>query len=101
MAISPDGGNRMQLKIREMQAAFKKLSMIRKQSRHHEHAYLLVNGKQVVRTRVSHGKGDIPLPVIRQICHQFHLNDKQFNELKSCSMDLKEYLQILREKEFF
>ncbi|MEW6095898.1 MAG: hypothetical protein AB1567_05155 [bacterium] len=70
-----------------------------RRGKHHDHAYYFtVKDRQVVRTRVSHGKGDIPMPAFYQILHQFHLNVEQFIQLKDCPLDIQGYLKILKSK---
>ena len=87
----------MQLKIADMQKIFKKLDMRVKDS-HHKNAYFYYEGKQVFKTRVSHGKGDIPKPVVEQIINQFYLKKNQFKALKECPLTCEGYVAILKEK---
>jgi hypothetical protein len=59
-------------------------------------AWLVHNGKTVVRTRRSFGNGKyLPADKIRQ---QLKVNETQFAGLISCHVSKEEYLQILSAK---
>lgn len=87
----------MQLKVTDMQKIFRKLKMRVKES-HHRNAYFYYEGKQVLKTRVSHGRGDIPKPVIEQIINQFYLRKDQFINLRKCPLTYEDYVTILKGK---
>lgn len=60
------------------------------------HAWLVYEGKVVVRTRRSHGKGKyVPADKIR--C-QLKVNESQFSGLISCHISKEDYIKILMEK---
>jgi len=69
-----------------------------KEKPHHKNAYFYYEGKQILKTRISHGKGDIPMPVIEQIINQFYLKKDQFAALKKCPLSYEDYVTILKEK---
>jgi hypothetical protein len=52
-------------------------------------------GRIVTRTRRSHGNKDLPSNLIRQ---QLKLDEKQFAGMLSCSLSLKDYIEILKGK---
>lgn len=87
----------MQLKKREIEGAFNKLRMDIAKT-HHKMAYFEYEGVQYLKTRISHGKGDIPKSVIARIRKQLELNQIQFTELVKCPLGYNEYVEILKEK---
>ncbi len=87
----------MQVKKRKVRRAFSKLRMDMKQS-HHKNAYFSYNGVQYLKTRVSHGEGDIPGIVARRIQKQLYLNQNQFKTLIKCPLGYDEFVIILKEK---
>ena len=85
----------MPLKAREFDAIVAKLGMTTRQSDHF-HAWLEVDGRVVVRTRRSHGSGDLPASdLIRQ---QLKVNEQQLGGLIDCSMRRDEYIAHLRSR---
>ncbi len=58
-------------------------------------AWFEYQGKAVVYTKRSHGNKDLPANLIRQ---QLKVNETQFAGLLSCSVDLAQYVDILRSK---
>ena len=63
-----------------MQSVFAKLKMRIKET-HNKNAYFEYNGIVYLKTRISHGKGDIPSSVVERIRKQFLLNQGQFSDL--------------------
>ncbi len=87
----------MQLKKREMRSVFSKLKM-RIAHTHHKIAYFEYKGTEYLKTRVSHGQGDIPKPVIDRIRKQLFLNRSQFKDLVKCPLGYDEFVVILKGK---
>ena len=58
-------------------------------------AWFEFGGKVLTRTKRSHGNKDLPANLIRQ---QLKLNEKQLSGILSCSLQLADYVQILKEK---
>lgn len=62
----------------------------------HLHAWLVVDGRIVVRTRRSNGRGELPaVPLIQK---QLHLNSREFTEAVSCTLTSDGYRQLLKKK---
>lgn len=59
-------------------------------------AWLEHDGRVVLRTRRSHGSGD--LPAAHSIRQQLKLNETQLREAVSCSITRDGYIEILRNK---
>lgn len=87
----------MQLKKREVRSAFSKLRM-RIEHTHHKIAYFEYNGIQYLKTRVSHGEGEIPKPVVERIRKQLFLNQLQFRDLVKCPLGYDEFVAVLKDK---
>lgn len=87
----------MQLKKREIRSVFSKLRM-RIESSHHKNAYFKYKGIEYLKTRVSHGEGEIPKPVIERIRKQLFLNQSQFRDLVKCPLGYDEFVIILKGK---
>ncbi len=87
----------MQLKKREMRSVFSKLKM-RVEKTHHKIAYFEYKGIEYLKSRISHGEGDIPKPVVERIRKQLYLNQSQFNELVKCPLGYDEFISILKDK---
>ena len=59
-------------------------------------AWLEHEGKIIIRTRRSHGSGDVPMAdAIRQ---QLKLNEDQLRDAVDCTMTRAKYLDVLRSK---
>jgi hypothetical protein len=65
---------------------------------HHKNAYFEYNGKLHLKTRISHGKGDIPKPVIERIRKQLFLDHSQFKDLVNCPLGYEEFVEILKDR---
>ncbi|HFD40553.1 MAG TPA: hypothetical protein ENJ31_11985 [Anaerolineae bacterium] len=87
----------MQLKKRQAQAVLDKLHM-QVRSTHHKMGTFVYEGRPILRTRVSFGRGDIPGPVVARFRGQLKLNEQQFRELIKCPLDYDGYVEILKEK---
>jgi hypothetical protein len=87
----------MQLKKREVEQIFNKLKLQVKPT-HHKIASLYYNGKFILTTRLSFGRGDIPGHITDKIRGQLHLNEEKFRDLVNCPLDYDGYITILKEK---
>jgi hypothetical protein len=79
---------------REFDRVINKFGMQVKQT-HHVLAWLVHDGKIVVRTRRSQGRKDPPAELVRK---QLHLDQRQLADAVECTLGLDAYLGILREK---
>jgi len=87
----------MTIKAREFDHLVEKLQL-RTRDSGDRLAWLEHEGKVVVRTRRSFGKGDVPLQhAIRQ---QLKLNEEELHRAVACKLSREEYLDILRRKGF-
>ena len=59
-------------------------------------AWLVVDGKVVVRTRRSNKSGDLPMH--HSIRQQLKLDDSQLRKAVRCTLDRESYIDILRDK---
>jgi len=83
------------IKARDFDAVVKKFRF-EVDNTHHRRAWLIYGGKTVVKTRRSHGSGDLPMQdAIRQ---QLKLNENQLAEAISCTLDFDGYIKILQAK---
>ena len=60
-------------------------------------AWFEYEGKRITRTKLSHGKGDLPCG--DQIRQQLKLNVHQLRGIIDCHLGLKDYVDILRKKD--
>jgi hypothetical protein len=83
------------MKVHEFEKIVNKLGMETRNS-YDRLAWLVHEGRTIIRTRRSHGKGKyVPQDKIRQ---QLKVNESQFSGLISCSVSKEDYLRILNEK---
>jgi hypothetical protein len=87
----------MQLKKREAEILFSKLQFVIKTS-HHKSAVLYYEGRAILRTRISHGQGDIPPVVVAKMRNQLKVTEAQLRELIACSMSYEDYIAVLKAK---
>ncbi|MFN0244423.1 MAG: hypothetical protein ACKVWV_16165 [Planctomycetota bacterium] len=59
------------------------------------HAWLVVDGKTVVKTKRSHGRGDVLHNKVRT---QLKLNERELQEAVDCTLSRAGYVEILRAK---
>lgn len=57
------------------------------------HAWLEIEGKTIVRTKRSHGNKGAPFDFVRK---QLHLSADQLRDAVDCSLELDDYIEILR-----
>ena len=87
------------MKTREILKLFDKLQMKIREGRD-TLAFLVVNGKIVLWTRVPHKKGDIKGKLQYFIRQQLKLNEKEYRDLIKCIIYREEYIEILKKKGF-
>ena len=61
-------------------------------------AYLNVDGKLILSTRRSHGRGKMSDNIATFIRQQMKLNEDQFRDAINCPMDRKKYIDVLKAK---
>lgn len=61
-------------------------------------AWFVYQGKKVLKTKRSHGRGEIKGNVAYLIRQQLKLSEDQFRELIACPLQRDEYIEILRGK---
>jgi len=66
----------------------------------HRIAWFIYNGRKILRTQRSHGRGELKGRIPDLIRQQLKLNEEQFRELVACPLGKEEYIQILRQKNF-
>ncbi|MCE7987234.1 MAG: hypothetical protein DYG89_39185 [Caldilinea sp. CFX5] len=84
----------MQLKKREAETLFGKLQLD-VESSHHKTATFYYSGRAILRTRVSHGRGDIPPIIVAKLRSQLKVTEEQMRRLVDCSMSYEEYVSLL------
>lgn len=85
------------MKTADVDRVFKKLRMETREGKD-KHAWFIHDGKRVLKTKRSHGRGEIKGNIRHLIRQQFKLNEDQFRELLSCPLGREEYIAILTEK---
>lgn len=85
----------MTLKAHEFDRIAKKLEL-KTRNTGHRVAWFYYGGKAILRTKRSHGRGD--LPAAHMIRQQLKVNEQQFRGLIDCSVKLEDYIAILKEK---
>jgi len=87
----------MPLKKREAEALFAKLHLVL-QTSHHKSATLYYEGRAIIRTRISHGQGDIPPIIVAKMRSQLKVTETQLPALVDCSLSYEEYIELLKTK---
>jgi hypothetical protein len=59
---------------------------------------LYYEGRAVLRTRISHGRGDIPPVIVAKLRSQLKVTEPQLRELIDCSMRYEDYIAVLKAK---
>jgi len=67
-------------------------------NRDHHFLRLIVKGKLVLHTKISHNSGDIDNYLIKCMAHQCKVTKSQFIDLAQCPLSEKEYLEILEKQ---
>lgn len=86
----------MALTTRDFDHVVNKLQMKTRPGKH-LFVWLELEGKQVIWTARSHGRGELG-NVERAIRRQLRVSERQMTELVDCSMTRDAYLQLLNEK---
>jgi hypothetical protein len=86
----------MPLNAREFDVVVRKLEM-KGRSNDHKFVYLEHDGKQVVYTLRSHGRGDLGRAEFA-IRKQLHVSQEQLRQLAACPMSRDEYIVHLKNK---
>lgn len=87
------------MKVREVLKLFDKLEMKIREGRD-TLAFLVVNGKIVLWTKVPHKKGEIKGKLQYFIRQQLKLNENEFQDLAKCIIWREDYIKILKKKGF-
>ena len=98
-AFADDYWEGKRVKKREAQIIFDKLDMEIRRT-HHLIGWFVFEGKKILKTRISFGKGDIPGSIADKFRGQLKLNETEFKALIDCSLSKDEYIRILMKKGF-
>lgn len=82
------------MKVHEFERIVSKLAL-RTRNSGDRLAWFEYEGKLIVRTKRSHGSGDLPGHLIRQ---QLKLNEGQLADLIGCSFGVEDYISVLKSK---
>ncbi len=85
------------LHTRDVDRIFTKLKMEIEYT-HHKVGLFRHDGKVILRTQRSHGKGEIKGNIPFEIRKQLKLTSKEFSDLLNCEFKREGYIDILREK---
>ena len=88
----------MTIRARDFDRVINKLGFQTRES-HHLLAWLEHDGKVVVRTKRSHTPRSRDLPAQHSIRRQMKLNEEEFRQALSCSIDAEGYVELLRRKD--
>ena len=83
--------------IQDVNRVFKKLQMETRESGD-TIAKFRYNGKVVLRSKVSHGKGELQGSLPHLVCQQLRVSRPEFDLISGCKYSRPEYEQILRDK---
>jgi hypothetical protein len=87
----------MSLKVADVDRVHRKLDMEIREGRDRL-AFFVYDGKRVISTRRSHGRGDIAGRIGDFIRQQMKVSETQFRGLVDCTVSRDDYIRILREK---
>ena len=59
---------------------------------------LYYEGRAILRTRISHGRGDIQSIIVAKLRGQLHITEEQLRNLVDCTMTYENYIELLRDK---
>ena len=68
------------------------------QTSHHKTATLYYEGRAIIRTRISHGQGDIPPIIVAKMRSQLKVTEAQLRALVDCSLSYEDYIELLKTK---
>lgn len=84
------------MKTAEVDRIFRKLEMKVRNGKD-QHAWLIEDGKYILHTMRSHGRGDIGR-IAHFIRQQLKVNEEQFAGLRDCPLSRSGYIDLLRSK---
>jgi hypothetical protein len=82
------------MKTREFETLINKLKMEIRDTGD-RHAFFVHEGKKVVKTKISHGRCELPDYWYRK---QLYVNERQLAGLIGCTLSRSDYVEILKEK---
>ena len=91
-AVCPEA---VTLKAQEFDRLVKKLQFQVRDTKD-RHAWFIWEGRTIVRTKRSHGSGDVPFH--HKIVKQMHLTETEFKDALDCAIDCDGYVEILRKR---
>lgn len=86
------------MKAADIDRIFTKLRMEIRNTKD-KHAWFVHEGKRILKTKRSHGRGELKGNIRHLIRQQLRLNENQFRELRACPLDREGYIDILRGKD--
>ncbi len=87
----------MQITKREATKVVDKLRF-RTRATHHKMASFVYEGRLILRTRISFGRGDLPASITYQFRNQLKLSEQQLREVVRCTLDHEGYVALLKQK---
>jgi hypothetical protein len=86
---------------KQIEAALCKKGFLPDIRRDHRYYYFFVDGKYILKTKVSHGTQykNIADTLISQMARQCHLTNSEFIDLVDCTLSQEQYEQLLRNRE--
>lgn len=93
----------MSLKIRDILRIYRKLGgsaefRVKLREGRDTVAEIFCEGKLVIFTRISHGKGALEGKLIHKIRNQFRLSEDEFRDIIRCTLSAEDYKEILKAK---
>ncbi len=88
----------MNIKLREAERVLGKLGFVPAGKKHHIIWQYYHNGKYVLKTRHSKGRGEMPGKVADKFRTQLKLNEKQMRDAIRCPFEQEDYIEVLIEK---
>ncbi len=85
------------MKTADADRVFKKLQMEIRSTKD-KHAWFVYEGRRILKTKRSHGRGELKGNIRHLIRQQLKLNDAQFRELVACPLERDGYIEILKQK---
>lgn len=85
------------MKAAEIDRVFHKLGMEIREAKDRL-AWFVHEGKRILMTKRSHGRGELKGRTAHLIRQQLRLNEEQFRQVVACPLDRQGYIEILRQK---
>ena len=82
---------------KKIERSLKKLGFI-EYNTHHKYLVYIVNGQEILETRLSHGSKDYDDKLLSLMSHQLYLSKKELLRLIDGKMSKNEYNKILKMK---